>query len=561
MAKFNTAGAKTAQPVSPFTTTGPALSYEGGANFTRDAKGELFSLAVTNMVGEGTFYETAADRDSRYAALVRQVTLEDPSWALRFVQWLRGKANMRSAAVVFAAEAVWARLHSTESMPFPTNSYLVHGKRVPVENMISHLDGQEANTKDFIPVALQRADEPGEFMAYWVSRYGKKLPQPVKRGLAIAIRNLFDEYAYAKYGRSEGWQLADLIEMVHPTPKVAWRGDLFRHSLNERHKRDEAIPASLVMLQARAEVMAVPQEERRALLGDPASQNRFRSAGMTWESLSGWLGGSLDASFWEAMIPNMGYMALLRNLRNFDQAGVSDAVAETVAKRLSDPEQVAKSRQFPYRFLSAYKAVQNDRWAHPLSKALDASVGNLPEFKGHTLILSDTSDSMNSHVSAKSDVTHVQIAGLFAVALARAGNEVDLYGFANGLFKHEIPKGSSTLRQIEAFTSRTGEVGHGTETIAALRSSYKGHDRVILISDMQPFVNHSYGYWEQPKANNTVTDSIPAGIPLIGINTAGYATTSPDVSKPNRYEISGFSDQVFRMVGLLDAGKSGDWPF
>jgi hypothetical protein len=559
MAKFNTPNAKAAQPLSPFTTTGSTTNHQGGQGFSRDAKGELFSLAVTNMVGENTFYESAEDRDSRYVELVREVTLEDPSWALRFVQWLRGKANMRTAAVVFAAEAVYARLQDVESRPFPTNSYLLHGKRVPVENMISHLDGQEANTKDFIPVALQRADEPGEFMAYWVGRYDKKLPQPVKRGLAIAIRNLFDEYAYAKYGRTEGWQLADLVEMVHPSPKVPWRGDLFRHALNERHNRNEPIPQTLALLQARADLMAVPPEDRRALLSDPGAQSRFRSAGMTWEALSGWLGGSLDAAFWESVIPSMGYMALLRNLRNFDKAEVSGAVADAVANRLADPEQVAKSRQFPYRFLSAYRAVENDRWAHPLSQALDHSVGNLPKFTGRTLILSDTSGSMGNRVSSKSLITHAEIAGLFAVALARAGNEVDLYGFADGVFEHKIPKGSSTLRQIDSFTLRRGEVGHGTQTTAALRTSYKGHDRVVLISDMQPFQDaYTYGFG---RTNNAVSNAVPADIPLIGINTAGYETTSPDVSKPNRYEISGFSDQVFRMVGLLDAGKSGDWPF
>ena len=39
----------------------------------------------------------------------------------------------------------------------------------------------------------------------------------------------------------------------------------------------------------------------------------------------------------------MGYMALLRNLRNFDEAGLPDDAAEAVTARLADPEQVAKS--------------------------------------------------------------------------------------------------------------------------------------------------------------------------------------------------------------------------
>ena len=42
--------------------------------FVRDAESDLFLLAATNMVGEDTFYERAADRDARFVALVHQVT-------------------------------------------------------------------------------------------------------------------------------------------------------------------------------------------------------------------------------------------------------------------------------------------------------------------------------------------------------------------------------------------------------------------------------------------------------------------------------------------------------
>src|SRR3712207_7767035 len=52
-----------------------------------------------------------------------------------------------------------------------------------------------------------------------------------------------------------------------------------------------------------------------------------------------------------ALAPTMGYMALLRNLRNFDEAGMPDEVAAVVAARLGDPDEVARSRQLPYRFL------------------------------------------------------------------------------------------------------------------------------------------------------------------------------------------------------------------
>jgi hypothetical protein len=78
--------------------------------YARDAKSELFLLAVTNMVSEDAFYEKAGSRDGRYERLVRQVAVEDAAWILPFLAWLRGDAGMRSASLVGAADAVKARL-------------------------------------------------------------------------------------------------------------------------------------------------------------------------------------------------------------------------------------------------------------------------------------------------------------------------------------------------------------------------------------------------------------------------------------------------------------------
>ena len=56
-----------------------ALTHERGVGYARDAESDLFLLAVTNMVGEDTFYERASDRDARFVDLVREVTATNPS--------------------------------------------------------------------------------------------------------------------------------------------------------------------------------------------------------------------------------------------------------------------------------------------------------------------------------------------------------------------------------------------------------------------------------------------------------------------------------------------------
>ncbi|MFC3572569.1 TROVE domain-containing protein [Streptomyces yaanensis] len=545
MSRFNTRRAR-ATPSAPVTTTGArTTTYEGGAAYVRDARSDLFLLSVVNMVGQDTFYEKAGDRDARFRDLVRQLAVEDPEWTAGLLGWLRGSANMRSAAVVGAAEFVKARLDA----------------------------GLSGRSRQIVASVLQRPDEPGELLGYWAQQYGRGLPKPVKRGVADAVQRLYNGKALLKYDTaSKGYRFADVLNLVHAAPAAdkPWQGELFQYALDRRHNPDTAVPpASNRTLTAHRALMALPVEERRAVVTAPAGTERLAAAGMTWEALAGWLQGPMDAAAWEAVIPSMGLMALTRNLRNFDEAGVSDETAALVARRLADPEEVRRSRQFPYRFLSAYRAAPSLRWGHALEQALTAATGNIPDLPGRTLVLVDTSGSMEGVVSARSTVRHVDVGALFGVALAARGSEVDLYGFADGVFHHPLTKGGSVLRQTESFCARIGEVGHGTETVAALKTAFKGHDRVVIVSDMQAFAypgsgargGYAWGPRGYGRRNLSVSEAVPADVPLFGINTTGYAQASLDTGEPNRYEIGGFSDQLFTMVDLLSRGRDAGWPW
>ncbi|WP_326794232.1 TROVE domain-containing protein [Streptomyces sp. NBC_01808] len=528
MGKFTSARAG---PGSPVTTTGTTDTFEGGAGFTRDAKSDLFLFAAVNIVGEGAFYEGAGERDRRFRDLVHAATKQDPDWVAAFVPYLRGQMNMRSAAIVMAAESALARRGGTDREP-----------TVPVRKMVAS--------------AMLRADEPAEFTAYWKQRTGKAtLPGGVQRGIGDAAARLFTERAALKYdGANAQWRMADVVTLAKPTPAAPWQADLFDYLADRRWKRDTVrVTERLPVLTAHRAATARPRAERRAwFLADP---DRLRAAGMTWEELSSL--GPMDAAAWTAIIPHMGLMALCRNLRNFDEAGVPDEVAAQVTARLSDPEQVRRSRQFPYRFLSAYRAAPSLRWGHALEQALSASTANIPALPGRTLVLVDTSASMLYRVSAKSQVRHVDIGALFGTALAARGCDVDLVGFADGVFRHPLTRGGSVLRQAEEFCKRIGEVGHGTETVAALRRTYDGHDRVVIVSDMQAFAYPGRGLGR----GTSVSDAIPAGVPMFGVNTTGYGKASIDTARPHRYEIGGFSDALFRMISLLSRNRTTDWPW
>lgn len=544
MGKFNSAkGAMIAKPstraTSPIVTASTATlrTHEGGAGFERTARSELFLAVVGAFIAEDSFYETGQGRMNRVRDLVHTVALQDDgmTWLGGFVPWLRNVANIRTAPVVIVAEAVRA---------------LIDAKR-------------DANARALVRSAISRADEPGELVAYWLASCGEKVPNSIKRGIADAVTDIYSEYSALKYDTaSTAQRFGKIITLTHPVAKDARQADLFRHLIERsRNWRDgvkREIPESLAVVRARHELESVPVAARRSLVAEKVGvpiAERLRAAGATWEYLSGWLadGKGMDKAAWEAVIPSMGFMALARNLRNFDEAGVSDEVAATIAAKLSDPQEVARSRQFPFRFLAAYENAPSLRWAYPLEKALQASLANIPAMPGRSLVLVDTSASMASGGFSKhSKMTPAMAAAIFGTALAAKGEQVDLWGFANGVFQHRITKGASVLTEVQAFLKRIGEVGHGTNIHNAVQRTLNDHDRVFIISDMQTIGGH-YG--------SGVSSLVPATTPVYGFNLGGYKAAAMATGSGNRHEFGGLSDATFRLVPLIEAGQNAVWPW
>lgn len=527
MAKFNTRTTPTSPrgPVvsEPFPS---ARTYEGGAGYARDAKSELYLLGVSNMVGESTFYES--DRDDRFQRLVRQTACEDPQWTGAFLHWLRTTANLRSAPLVGAAEFVRARREAD----------------------------LEGYSRQVVSSVLRRADEPGELISYWMSHYGRALPQPLKRGIADSLRRVYTPYALVKWDSdARRVRFGDVIELTHPRPADAEQGALFAHAIDRRHGRGEDVPKGLPLLGNRAELMRLPVSERRPwLVGDrSASRQMLRDAGMTWESIAGWLQGPMDSAAWEAIIPSMGYMALLRNLRNFDQAGVGDAVASEVAAKLAAPDQVARSGQLPLRFLSAYRATENLRWSWPLEQALNTSLNNIPSLPGRTLILVDTSASMRDRFSRDGTLMRWDAATLFGLALAHRCERADVFSYSGGGFvrnwlrRFDVKPTESLLLALRRWQEGGFFLDAGTDTRGAVEATFEGHDRVVILTDEQ----HSDG---------DVGAVVPKRVPLYTWNLAGYRYGHA-VSAPRRYAFGGLNDASLTIIPLLEAGEDARWPW
>ncbi|WP_406279912.1 TROVE domain-containing protein [Embleya sp. NBC_00896] len=537
MSRFNGRRARAAG-TSPVRTTGAKVdNHQGGTGYRRDARSELFLLAVANFVGTDTFYENGGARDDRFTQLVQELAVYDAEWLLGLLTWLRRDANMRTAAIVGAAEMTRARLEF----------------------------GLPGLSRQAVDAVLRRADEPGELLGYWTSRYGRNIPKPIKRGVEDAVRRLYNAHALLKYDTAtKGYRFGDVLNLTHPRPAAdkPWQGALFGYALDRRHHPDTATPpASDRVLTARAELMAVPPAERAALLREPDAGERLRAAGITWEALAGWLQGPMDAAAWSAVIPSMGYMALLRNLRNFDEAGVDDELAAQVAARLADRDEVLRARQLPFRFLSAHRAAPSLRWSYPLERALGHALANVPELPGRTLILVDTSSSMDAGFSRDGTLMRWDAAALFGIALGERCAYADVVSFSSAqMYWNDKPgartkafplrPGESVLRSLERWKQDGYFLGGGTDTAKALRKEFKAHDRVVIVTDEQS--SHDA---------KEITTSIPADTPLYTWNLAGYATGHTPSGVPDRHTFGGLTDAAFAMVPLIEAGRDARWPW
>lgn len=553
MSKFNLTTARAAGRGPLATEAVPSgRTHEDGAGYARDARSELFLRATASFAGEDSFYEDTAVRDDRMRELVSALATDADgfAWLQGFLPWLRDAENVRTAPVLLAAEAVRARLAV----------------------------GLEGGNRQLAGSVLRRADEPGEMLAYWTSRYGRAVPKPVKRGIADAVVRLYDERAFLRYdSEARGFRFGDVIDLVHPSPaaaRTAWQGDLFRWAITARHGRDEAPPVSLRAVRARWELARLAPAERHRGVRDVLDGRGQRelldlAAAGQWEWLLSWLGetpaenGQLEralskAEQWRLIMPRLGYMALIRNLRNLDEAGIGDEEAAKLSARIADPEQVRRSRQLPFRFLSVYLSVASLRWGYALEQALDAATANIPELPGRTLILVDTSASMGRPLSRHSAMTMVQAAALFGLATAiRNRDRADLYGFADGQFRVKRSQYRlSLLKSLEAFIRRIGEVGYGTRIAEAVRATYRGHDRVMIITDMQTF----------PAARGTgqvgdVSAGVPAWIPVYGFNLVGYRHSAMPAGHGNRHELGGLTDATFALIPNIEAGLASRWPW
>ena len=483
-------------------------NYEGAKAYKMTPELELYSAVVTSSLS-GKFYEGSQKRLDRIRDLIGNVSAE---FVAKLAIYARTQMHLRSIPLVLVVEL--ARIHRGNAV-----------------------------TKQAVTKVIQRADEITELLAYYQlaneRKYNKKLNKLAKqlqKGIAAAF-NKFDEYQFAKYNRAAEITLKDALFLTHPKPKDETQQVLFDKIVN--NKLD--VPYTWEVELSRLGQSSFKSQTERA-----------KAFKLKWEELI--LSGKL------------GYMALLRNLRNIIEVNVSSNALKKVVETLSDPIKVRKSKQLPFRFLSAYRELESMKNSGTVSYLLDAledavqiSAENIKGYDLDTkvLIASDVSGSMYSSISKKSKIRCYDIGLMLSMLMNNRSKNV-ITGIFGSTWKKVTLPSKGILRNTMELNKLEGKVGYSTNghlVIQDLIDDHKVMDKVMFFTDLQMWNSQGeddslkstwakYKRQVAPKAKLYLFD-------LQGYGQAPLRITSNDV-----HLIAGWSDKIFDVLAAIEQGSN-----
>lgn len=355
-------------------------------------------------------------------------------------------------------------------------------------------------TKDFFNSVVYRPDDMTEIIAYYLNKYGKPLPNALKKGFSMAFQR-FDEYQLAKY-RNAGAKvsLVDVVNLVHPEHTEAI-GRLVNDQLRQHGTWED----------------------------------QLSEAGQTSKPKSEVWGGLLKEG-------RLGYFALLRNLRNI--AEQAPQYVDLACEQLQDRKRIKGSLVLPFRFQTAIEQIQQVSGKgirdilSALSTALEISMDNVPVFDGKTLVVLDESSSMEGRP--------ITIGSLFAAVLYKS-NDADLLTFTDRARYQNLNPADSVL----SIAGRLKEnlIGRGTNFHSIFETANQPYDRIIILSDMQGWIGYNtpsgtFNNWKQSYECNPYVYSFD----LQGYNSMQFPENQVLC-------LAGFSDKVFDIMELMETDK------
>jgi hypothetical protein len=362
-----------------------------------------------------------------------------------------------------------------------------HLRHIPLQLIVEALKKRDYGNNTFsislcIEEICKRPDQCTDLLAlYWKSEK-KPIANQLKKGLRLAFKR-YDEYQLSKYNRDNPIKLRDILFLCHAKPKDDEQAALWKRLIN----------------------------------------NELKTAD-TWETrLSG--GEDKKESFDELLrLHRMGKLAILRNLRNMHEAGISKTLV--ASELLHNPKEM-----LPFQYIAA--ARECPQWEDIIDPAMIKACSLKPKLMGATIVLVDVSSSMDQPISAKSKMTRMDAACGLAILLRECCINSSFLTFSE-MLKAIAPRQGMALRDaIVSSQPHSGTMLGAALNVIKSATNIK-FDRLIVITDEQTSDDIS----RMPSKNNYI------------LNIAGYQN---GIGAKNQWTtITGFSEASIDFIRELE---------
>jgi len=336
--------------------------------------------------------------------------------------------------------------------------------------------------------------------------------------------------------------IADVVKMVHPTPKTREREALYGYLMG-RDVTFESLPALVRQFEAfkageRAEVPDVPFQMLTAV--------------------------GLNRREWAQVARRGSWQMLRMNLNTFARHGVFDepGMTDHVAGRLRDSSEIARARAFPYQLLAAYRSVDlavPSAARRALEDAMELAISNTPAIAGQVYVCPDVSGSMRSPITgrrkgATTTVRCVDAAALMTAAIVRKNPSAEVLPFEDSVVRMDLSWRDSVMTNAERLASVGGGGTCVSAPLAQLNARKAKGELVVIVSDNESWIdaNGARGTATMREWNAFRSRNPEARLVLIDLQP--YTTTQAG-DREDILNIGGFSDHVFEVVSEFAGGR------
>ena len=536
---------------------------------------------AANMFREANFYSTADEKRVKLLRDLETVLATHPEFIVQLAYYTREKLNLRTTANFLIAFAA-ARKETKKLL----ERYFNAAVRLPTDLLEVVQFLQELSRKHlpegqcYVPTCLQRLvrHKFREFNVYQLGKYcsegrRKHMSKKAAPKLTLAMKKL--------------------VRLCH----ISEPADMVCSILGKRYPDDEE-EFSASSLAAMGRIFDPSQAHKRMKIPVPE----------TWETQISAYGNK--AEVWERLIKErkLPFMAMLRNLRNLLEAGVSRETHALVLARLQDSVQVAESRLFPFRFFSAFEALRvNQASLRPgapikpkaapkvipqdlldqYKAALEATVklatlNNVQPVLGHSVIFCDVSGSMTAQLSGgpMGSITNcMQVGVLLGLMLRYVCESSDFIVFSSPgrhqkcWFRVELPKDGirdNILASMESVLKQgRSNLGGGTDFpydyVSEIITNRTHVDQIFMFSDMmvspgyEEFAGtHTGGELSVGAVLNKYRAKVNAGLKFVTVDLACQAQNLLGADYADDYrnvQLWGYSDAILGLVSELQKSQ------